>query len=62
LASFAASCSSDRADRRIERLRKIPPRIAATPASTSALRGPAAPASHPEIGAPIGVEPRNTTL
>jgi len=26
------------------------------------LRGPAALASHPAIGAPIGVDPRNTTL
>jgi hypothetical protein len=32
------------------------------PAMTSVLRGPAAPASQPVIGAPIGVDPRNTTL
>jgi hypothetical protein len=40
----------------------MPPISAATPAMTSVLRGPAAPASQPAIGAPIGVEPRKTTL
>ena len=60
--SVLQSLSGLRAPWRSVSLTKTPPSTAATPASTSALRGPSAPASQPAIGAPIGVEPRNTTL